>query len=178
MPVLARRGDIARIPGPGMDTIFGARWENLELDDVRRYLEGAEHEPLAWECKGTNLDPRAIRKTACAFGNGNETGYLILGVDEDASGWQLNGYEFSDEPPKWVSLEVVTGRSGPSPALEIYGIERIDRSAVEGAGLAGIEGPPLDVSGWRPSGSVACTPGGAPTCVDRVSRSARRGARY
>ena len=101
-----------------VDTIFGVAWEDLELDDVRRYLDGAEGEPLLWECKGTKLDPHDVRKEVCGFANGNEPGYLILGGDEGASGWELNGHTFSDEPATWVSQAVQDGVR-PYPALDV-----------------------------------------------------------
>ena len=101
-----------------MDTIFSVQWEHLELEHVGRFLEGAEDEPLLWECKGTELNPHDIRKEVCAFANGHEAGYLILGADEGSDGWELNGYEFKDEPPKWVS-QIVRDGLRPHPVLDV-----------------------------------------------------------
>jgi hypothetical protein len=107
-----------------VETIFSVEWEKLELEHIRRYLDGAEDEPLLWECKGTKLNPHDIRKEVCGFANGNEPGYLILGADEGDGGWELNGYEFADEPPKWVSQIVRDGvRPYPAPDVRSWPIE-------------------------------------------------------
>jgi hypothetical protein len=126
-----------------METIFGVNWEDLKLADVRRYLDGAENEPLLWECKGTDLDPHDIRKAASAFANGMEAGYLILGADETDKGWELNGYEFKDEPPQWVSSVIKDGvRPLPAHNVRDWPVKKGDPKKVAVVRIEPVATPP------------------------------------
>src|SRR3954468_13046672 len=69
-----------------MQTIFGVLWNNLTLDDVRVYLDTADTKPLTWEAKGTRVDANEVRRQVCAFANGHEVGYLVLGAAQSDSG--------------------------------------------------------------------------------------------
>jgi hypothetical protein len=101
-------------------TIFGVPWDELELDTVRAYLDGAEDEPLLWEAKGTDLDKNEIRRQVCAFANSHEGGYLILGADrpKGAARWDLAGVPFPGEPNTWISDLVVDPERGIRPRPE------------------------------------------------------------
>jgi hypothetical protein len=101
-----------------MDTPFGVDWDELNLPSLRQYLAGAEHEPLLWECKGKKLHPASVRKAVCAFANGHDPGYLILGAEESGDGWKVTGFAFPEEPPKWVS-ETVRDGVRPYPLLDV-----------------------------------------------------------
>ena len=83
-----------------------------------RLLQEAEAEPLLWEAKGQRLDKHDIRKNVCAFANGNDAGYLILGAEQGKDGWSLPGWEFPDEPPTWVSSVVGDGVV-PIPRIDV-----------------------------------------------------------
>jgi hypothetical protein len=61
-------------------TIFGVPWEELELEHVERFLEGAGREALTWEAKETQLRSEQVTKHVGAFANAAEGGYLLLGL--------------------------------------------------------------------------------------------------
>ena len=100
-------------------TISAITWSGLTLEHVQRYLDEADDEPLVWEAKGTRLDPEEIRRQVCAFANGHEIGYLILGAkltsSADATGWVLDGLEFPDEPPIFISNVIGDLEAGVRP---------------------------------------------------------------
>ena len=54
-------------------TIFGKPWAELTVDDIRRYLDQDDDEPVIWEAKGTKLDKHEVRREVCAFANGRES---------------------------------------------------------------------------------------------------------
>jgi hypothetical protein len=130
-------------------TIFGTTWADLTLDDVQRFLDGADDEPLLWEAKGTRLDKAEVRRQVCGFANSHEGGYLILGaapVENDArTCWRLDGVTFPDEPHTWISNVVADAERGVRPR------------------------PDFDVAAWRaPQGNVAVVhvrPTSTPPCI-------------
>src|SRR5207302_9396566 len=97
-------------------TIFGTRWNELELEHVRHFLAEAGAEALLWEAKGiAPADEHAIRKQVCGFANSHDGGYLIIGADESGGAWSLEGVEFPDEPPLWISSIIGDGGVIPYP---------------------------------------------------------------
>lgn len=103
-----------------MPTIFGVPWAELTLEDVQAFLKQADSEPLAWEAKGTRLDATEIRRQVCAFANGHEVGYLILGAQEPSGDggtghWTLDGLKFPDEPVTWISNVISDATVGVRP---------------------------------------------------------------
>lgn len=133
-----------------MTTIFGPSWADLTLDDVRRYLEQADDEPLLWEAKGTRLDPSEIRRQVCAFANSHEGGYLILGAepaggDDPEARWVLDAVTFPDEPRTWIANVIGDLTAGVRPR------------------------PDFDVQPWEaPNGHVVVvwvTPTSTPPCI-------------
>jgi Putative DNA-binding domain len=133
-----------------MSTIFGAPWSELRFEHVEAYLEQADDEPLLWEAKGTKLDPKEVRRQVCAFANGHEVGYLILGADRDsaepdAPKWRVDGVEFPDEPRTWIAEVIGHPEGGVRPR------------------------PDFDVAAWpAANGHVAVvrvTPTSTPPCI-------------
>ena len=51
----------------------------------------------------------------CGFVNSHDGGYVIIGANEVADGWTLDGVAFPDEPPAWVSNIAGNGRVNPYP---------------------------------------------------------------
>ncbi len=108
-------------------TIFGPAWADLELEHVAAYLNGeqADDEPLLWEAKGSKPDaketepnPNEVRRQVCAFANGHEGGYLILGANKPkgATAWTFDGVEFrGGEPITWISTVVADLNRGVRP---------------------------------------------------------------
>jgi hypothetical protein len=102
-------------------TIFGPSFEALRPEDVRDYLDQADDEPLLWEAKGTELDKYEVRRQVCAFANGHETGYLILGAEPATSDnpphkWVVNGVEFpGGEPRPWITDVIGDPERGVRP---------------------------------------------------------------
>jgi hypothetical protein len=96
-------------------TIFGVPWNDLEFDHVAAFLADADTEPLLWEAKGTDITKGEVRKQVCGFANSHDGGYLILGADCRQGAWQLDGAEFDDEPPTWVSNVVGNASVTPYP---------------------------------------------------------------
>jgi hypothetical protein len=112
-----------------VQTIFGVDWAELTLKDVGAYLKTADAEPLTWEAKGTRLDPGEVRRQVCAFANGHEVGYLILGARqvgaEPERAWQLDGLPFPDEAATWISNVVgdLTAGVRPRPEFDVVAWE-------------------------------------------------------
>lgn len=131
-------------------TIFGVPWDELSLAHVQSYLIRADDEPLLWEAKGTKLHPNEVRRQVCAFANSHEGGYLILGAEKAAGEgggrrWVLDGVQFPDEPPTWITNVVGDLERGVRPR------------------------PDFDVKSWEaPNGHVAVvrvTPTSTPPCL-------------
>ncbi|MET0600924.1 MAG: RNA-binding domain-containing protein [Baekduia sp.] len=112
-----------------MQTIFGVDWADLTLKEVSAYLQTADAEPLTWEAKGTRLDPGEVRRQVCAFANGHEVGYLILGArqidGESKTTWSLDGLPFPDEPATWTSNVIgdLTAGVRPRPEFDVVAWE-------------------------------------------------------
>lgn len=98
-------------------TVFGVPWERLGLADVERFLADAETEPLLWEAKGTEVNRHHVRENVCAFGNGNEPGFLILGASRQDGEWNADGVVLPDEAPVWVGM-IVRDDVRPAPAID------------------------------------------------------------
>jgi hypothetical protein len=131
-------------------TIFGTAWGDLDLEHVQTYLDQADDEPLLWEAKGTKLDKNEVRRQVCAFANGHEVGYLILGAERAVGAsperrWVLDGVSFPDEPMTWITNIVTDLATGVRPR------------------------PDFDVKPWAaPNGHVAVvrvTPTSTPPCI-------------
>ena len=126
-------------------TIFGTAWSALALDDVQRFLDQADDEPLLWEAKGTKLSANEVRRQVCGFANSHDGGYLILGAETTDGRWQLAGVEFPDEPVTWVTNVVTNRERGVRPL------------------------PDFDVKPWEaPKGHVAVvrvSPTSTPPCL-------------
>jgi hypothetical protein len=116
-------GEEKRSPAPGRGesysptsmTIFGVSWNELTLQDVAQFLTEAGPEPLLWEAKGIRADRGEVRRQVCGFANSHDGGYLIVGADESGGAWSLDGVEFPDEPPLWISSVVGDGGVTPYP---------------------------------------------------------------
>jgi len=96
-------------------TIFGVPWNELKLAHVRAFLSDAGAEPLLWEAKGIRADKGEIRKQVCGFANSHEGGFLIIGASEEDHRWNLEGVDFPDEPPIWISNIIGGGAVAPYP---------------------------------------------------------------
>jgi hypothetical protein len=100
-------------------TIFGVECDELELEHVRAFLDGAGREPLTWEAKGTTLRSEQVTKYVCGFANAVDGGYVLLGFDRHDAGWRIDGVEFpGDDPPVWVS-NVVANTLRPRPRVDV-----------------------------------------------------------
>jgi hypothetical protein len=102
-------------------TLLGHPLHELTAEHVSVFLKGAEAEPLLWEAKGTALDKHVLRREVCGFANGHETAYLILGADRREGKWLLDGIDFDDDPPAWVSSVIADGLR-PVPLIDIASI--------------------------------------------------------
>jgi hypothetical protein len=129
-------------------TIFGPSWQDLQLEHIRSFLAGEEAEALLWEAKGTQLDPHELRKQVCAFANSHDGGYLILGATQTESGWNLDGMDFPDEPPVWVTNTLGDGRLNPYPdGLDVHAWAAGDDRHVAVVRVPPIATPPCNASG-------------------------------
>jgi hypothetical protein len=121
-------------------TLLGPPLHDLSLEDVQRFLDDADSEPLLWEAKGSSADPHVVRKEICGFANGREPAYLILGAEKVGEKWSLGGMNLDGDPPAWVS-NVVSGGLRPEPSVDVRSI------AVGGEKhVAVVEIPPVAVA--------------------------------
>jgi hypothetical protein len=97
-------------------TIFGVDWNDLTLEHVRQFLEDAGPEPLLWEAKGGKVTRHEIRAQICGFANSHDGGFLMLGADEVAGTWKLDGIRLGADPPTWISD--LAGNQGVVPYPE------------------------------------------------------------
>ena len=119
LPLAGRGYDKRRV------SLFGAPWDQLALENVERFLADADAEPLLWEAKGRDprdarkeLDRHDLRKEICAFANGHEAGYLILGARQVAGRCKLDGVAVpGNDPPTWLH-DVASGGLRPVPAID------------------------------------------------------------
>jgi hypothetical protein len=99
--------------------LFAVPFARLALDDLARFLEGAEREPLLWEAKGNALSPHEVRRQCGGFANSNQGGYLVLGASETGGGWTLDGVAFPDgEPHRYISSCLQEGVR-PAPFYDV-----------------------------------------------------------
>jgi len=122
-------------------TIFGTPLSELTLDALQEFLGAAEDEPLLWEAKGTTLQTRAVRRAACGFANGVDPGYLLLGASATEGGWALDGVEFPDEPPVWLS-KVLRGGLQPVPTFDVSPLAVDDKKDVAVVRIQPVATPP------------------------------------
>lgn len=106
-----------------MFELFRVPWADVELDDVREFLDGAGEEPLTWEAKADDergrLHPGSIQKAICGLAN-QIGGYLIIGArwDKDAAGWTLPGIASpGDEARVWLGK--IIRRLAPEPRTDV-----------------------------------------------------------
>lgn len=111
-----------------MSTIFGNEWADLTLEDVKAFLDRSDDkdEPLVWEAKGTRFDKKELRRQVCAFANGHEVGYLILGADQPtgATEWTVDGVPIEGEPRPAITDAIVDVDGGvrPRPDFDIVAV--------------------------------------------------------
>jgi Schlafen, AlbA_2 len=98
------------------EQLFGTRWENLSLDDVRAFFSDAGEEGLTWEAKGGEFGPHMVRKSACAFANSERGGFLILGIGGNArQGWRVEGMEIGSDDPELRVGQIIRSGVQPTP---------------------------------------------------------------
>jgi hypothetical protein len=132
-------------------TIFGVPWDQLELEHVRAFLADAGPEPLLWEAKGTEVTKGEIRVQVCGFANSHEGGFLILGATENDDGaWTLDGVEFPNDPPTWISDVVGSGAVTPYPD----GLDTRARSVGNGRHVAVVRIPAIAMPPCNTRGRV------------------------
>lgn len=132
-------------------TIFGVPWQQLTLGDLERFLVEADPEPLLWEAKGVVANKGEIRKQVCGFANSHDGGYVIVGADQaDDGSWTLNGVEFEDEPPTWVSNVIGNGGVNPYPD----GLDTRSFEITKGRHVAVIRVPPIAAPPCNTHGTV------------------------
>jgi hypothetical protein len=130
-------------------TVFGPTWEELQLEHVATFLKEAGSEPLLWEAKGTEAKAKEVRRQVCGFANSHEGGYLILGANETNNGdWRLDGINFPDEPPIWVTNVVGGGGVNPYPdGLDVRSWAVGDGCQVAVVRIPSIAVPPCNTRG-------------------------------
>jgi predicted HTH transcriptional regulator len=130
-------------------TLIDPPVQQITIEDLQQFLDGAEAELLLWEAKGTTLHKDGVRKAICGFANGRETAYLILGAEEkDGGGWTLGGVDLGGDPPAWVSGVVGEGLR-PVPLVDVRSL-----STGNGTHVAIVEVPPIAVPPCISRGTV------------------------
>jgi hypothetical protein len=101
-----------------VNTPFGASWEDLDLESMRKFLADAVNEGLTWEAKSGSIRPEHVREAVCAFGNSERGGYLVIGASQDRAGtWTVDGCAIR-EPELWVADCLDHGGVDPLPSTE------------------------------------------------------------
>ncbi len=106
---------------------FGVPWEDLTLDGLRAFLDGADDEGVTWEAKGPDpnhpearFEARHVYRSVCGLAN-TLGGFVVVGAsrdDEDAP-WTLPGVRIPHAEPKtWLADAVTTLR--PRPRFESH----------------------------------------------------------
>lgn len=129
-------------------TIFGVGWNELTLERIEQFLAESGPEPLLWEAKGIRADRGEIRRQVCGFANSHDGGYLIIGADESDGAWSLDGVEFPDDPPLWISSVVGEGGVTPYPdGLDTRSFRRAEGRHVAVVRIPAIATPPCNTHG-------------------------------
>jgi hypothetical protein len=132
-------------------TIFGRALRELRLEDVAAFLADAEPEPLLWEAKGIAANAHEVRRQVCGFANSHDGGDLVIGAHQADDGfWTLDGVEFPDEPPIWVSNVVGSGGVNPYPD----GLDTCAWATSAGRHVAVVAVPPIATPPCNARGTV------------------------
>jgi hypothetical protein len=124
-----------------------APWSDLRLEDLREFFsEVAGAESLTWEAKGDRPHPDSIRKHVCGFAN-QLGGYLILGVAQAGSGWDVCGTEFPHEEPSTWLLQVAGAGMAPAPFVDAKHWETDDGRFVAVLCVDPVQVPPCLLDG-------------------------------
>ena len=112
---------------------FGDHWPP-SFEDLADFLEDAGQEALTWECKGGEVHPGHVVKTAAAFANSELGGYLILGPVWREGRWRLESPSVPEDATAWVASAV--DRLSPRPfydarTLDVPGGGRLVVVAIE-----------------------------------------------
>ena len=93
-------------------------------------------------------DRGEVRRQVCGFANSHDGGFLIIGADESGGLWSLDGVEFPDEPPLWISSVVGDGGVTPYPdGLDTRSFRRADGRYVAVVRIPPIATPPCNAHG-------------------------------
>jgi hypothetical protein len=104
--------------------LFDVPWGQLDQAAVERFLREAGDEGVTWEAKGAGEKggaphPESLRKAACGLAN-QIGGYLIIGANQMATNWQLDGIARpADEPVLWLGQ--ILRQLQPAPRFEVAG---------------------------------------------------------
>jgi hypothetical protein len=131
-------------------TIFGPALHDLTIGDLQRFLGDAKPEALLWEAKGIEANAGTVRKQVCGFANSHDGGYLIIGADESGGSWTLDGVEFPEEPPTWISN--IVGNRGVNPYPDGLDTQPIPTS--DGRHVAVVRIPPVATPPCNAHGTV------------------------
>jgi hypothetical protein len=106
------------------EELFGVPWAELDFADVESFFAEQGEEGLTWEAKGGTFGVHIVRKTSCGFGNSERGGFLILGIEGDATvGWRVEGMELSADPELQVGQTIRAGvRPTPPHQLKSWRI--------------------------------------------------------
>jgi hypothetical protein len=136
-----------------MSTIFGKDWADLSIEHLKTFLDGSDDkdEPLVWEAKGTRFDKKELRRQVCAFANGHEVGYLIIGADKPkgATEWTVEGVPIEGEPRPAITDAIVDVDGGvrPRPDFDIVVIREAPKGYVVIVEIKPTSTPPCIANG-------------------------------
>jgi predicted HTH transcriptional regulator len=129
-------------------TLLGPPLHELTLEDLQRFIDDADAEPLLWEAKGTELSKEQVRSNVCAFASGRDVAYLLLGAERDGGRWRLSGVEVpGGDPPAWVS-DVIGAALRPVPQVDVKPLP------VDGRHVVVVEVPPVAIPPCISNGTV------------------------
>jgi hypothetical protein len=101
------------------------------------------------EAKGTTIGPAVVQKAASAFGNSWLPGFLLLGVDQDATSraWTIDGWPKPHrEMPLWVDDCLGNGKVHPVPTLAVRHWDLPKGNVVACIAFWPVTNPPVVVS--------------------------------